>query len=97
MEFRCSNRRKQCLPQEPNPASALEIAKRLEVEPAACLYVGDSGVDMKTAAAAGMFPVGVVWGFRDREELEGNGAQVIIKTPLELLRLLNGYPRSELG
>ena len=34
----------------------------------------ESAVDMLTAYAAGMYPIGVLWGFRDREELESNGA-----------------------
>ena len=49
------------------------------------LYVGDSGVDMKTGRAAGIFTVGVLWGFRDREELVENGADAVISKPLELL------------
>ena len=44
---------------------------------------------MKTAVNAGMYPVGVLWGFRDREELVSNGARSIIKKPLELLDLIN--------
>ena len=54
-------------PRKPNPASALEIARRLGVPPAECLYVGDSGVDMQTARAAHMCSVGALWGFRGRE------------------------------
>lgn len=76
------------LPQKPDPAGALEVAAWLGTSPAAFLYLGDSGVDMQTAVAAGMFPVGALWGFRPREELEANGAQVCIASPLEVLDLL---------
>ena len=58
------------------------------MRPNECLYLGDSGVDMKTAVAAGMFPVGVLWGFRSSEELLGEGAQGLIEQPLEILTLL---------
>jgi phosphoglycolate phosphatase len=75
-------------PRKPDPASALETARRLAVPPEACLYVGDSGVDMQTARAAGMFAVGVLWGFRGREELQRAGAQVLVEAPLEILGLL---------
>jgi phosphoglycolate phosphatase len=75
-------------PLKPNPAAALRIATRLGIEPAAWLYVGDTSVDMLTAVAAGMFPVGVLWGFRDEPELRESGAKVIIRQPLELLDLL---------
>ncbi len=70
---------------KPNPAGALEIARRLEVPPEAFVYVGDSGVDMRTATSARMRPVGAAWGFRGREELQRDGARVLIEQPLELL------------
>jgi len=75
-------------PHKPDPAGALEISTRLNIPPAAFLYLGDSGVDMETAVAAGMFPVGVLWGFRGAEELEERGAQALISHPLEVLNLL---------
>ena len=76
-------------PRKPNPASAIETAKRLGVSPAECLYVGDSGIDMQTARAAHMRSVGALWGFRDQEELLKDGAQHLIDKPSEVLDLLN--------
>jgi phosphoglycolate phosphatase len=73
---------------KPDPAAALQIAARLGVQPSEMLYVGDTGTDMKTAVAAGMFPVGALWGFRDAAELTANGAKALIARPLELLELL---------
>ena len=52
------------------------------------LYVGDSGVDIETAAAAGVRSAGVTWGFRDRQELVGAGAVHIVDRPAQLLELL---------
>ena len=52
------------------------------------LYVGDSGVDMQTAAAAGVRSVGVTWGFRERTELEEAGARHIVDNPAKILELL---------
>jgi phosphoglycolate phosphatase len=75
-------------PLKPDPASALQIAEQLKIEPARWLYVGDTRVDMETAVGAGMFPVGVLWGFRDEPELRDSGAKVILREPGELLRLL---------
>ena len=77
------------VPRKPDPAGALEVADVLGIVPAAFLYVGDSGVDMKTARAAGMFAVGVSWGFRPVEELRSTGAQAIIDHPSELLGLID--------
>ncbi len=73
---------------KPDPAGALGIAKKLHLQPAEILYVGDTGTDMKTAVAAGMFPMGALWGFRDTVELTANGARALIVRPLELLGLL---------
>lgn len=76
------------LPKKPDPQGALEIAQRLGLPPGAFLYVGDSDIDMKTANAAGMYPVGALWGFRTADELIRNGAKALIRKPLELLELL---------
>ena len=76
------------VPRKPDPAGALETAQLLGVAPERILYLGDSGTDMKTAVAAGMFPVGALWGFRTREELLANGAAAVIPHPTELLGLL---------
>jgi phosphoglycolate phosphatase len=76
------------VPRKPDPRAALGIAAELGVVPGRCLFVGDTGVDMRTAAAAGMYGVGVLWGFRGRDELASAGARAIIARPQELLALL---------
>lgn len=73
---------------KPDPAGAIEIAEQFNIPPEQILYLGDTGVDMKTAVAAGMYPVGVLWGFRDKNELMENGAKVVISRPDELLRII---------
>jgi phosphoglycolate phosphatase len=73
---------------KPDPTTALEIASGLNLRPEQFLYVGDTGTDMATAIAAGMFPVGALWGFRDAAELTRHGAKVLIARPAELLGLL---------
>jgi len=77
------------VPKKPDPAGALEIARQRSISPEEFLYLGDTGTDMKTANAAGMYPVGVLWGFRTAEELETNGAKTIIERPVELLELIS--------
>jgi phosphoglycolate phosphatase len=72
-------------PAKPDPTGALAVAEALNVAPHDVLYVGDTATDMKTACAAGMFALGVTWGFRDREELEANGAAQVIDAPAEAL------------
>jgi phosphoglycolate phosphatase len=76
------------VPKKPDPTMALAIARDLAIPPARILYLGDSGTDMRTAVAAGMFPVGALWGFRAAAELQADGARMLISRPVELLGLL---------
>ena len=70
---------------KPSPDGALYVANILGLKPEDILYVGDTSTDMKTGKSAGMYTIGVLWGFRERTELEENGADIIISTPEELL------------
>ena len=75
-------------PKKPDPTGARQIAAELGLSEGEFLYVGDTGTDMRTAIAAGMFPVGALWGFRTREELMETGAKVLIEQPGDLLNLM---------
>jgi phosphoglycolate phosphatase len=79
------------VPLKPDPTAALEIAKCLQIPPARFAYLGDSAVDMETAVAAGMFPVGALWGFRSEDELVAGGARVLIREPIDLLDVLENF------
>jgi len=74
---------------KPDPAGALFVAAVLGVEPTSVVYVGDSSIDMLTATRAGMYAVGVCWGFRPESELRAHGAQSLIHHPLELVTLID--------
>lgn len=78
------------VPRKPDPAGALRISSELGIDPAGWLYLGDTKTDMQTAAAAGMMPVGALWGFRDRGELVAHGARVLVERPGEVVGLLEG-------
>jgi phosphoglycolate phosphatase len=73
---------------KPDPAGALETARRLNIAPDRIVYVGDSDTDMSTATAAGMRAVGALWGFRDAAELTAAGADIVIRHPCEIAGLL---------
>jgi len=75
-------------PRKPDPAAALEVAAQLGLPPGAFLYLGDTNTDMQTALAAGMYPLGALWGFRPAEELAASGAKALIAQPMELLKFL---------
>lgn len=79
---------RQGIPKKPDPHGVIEILNHLKVPAESCLYLGDTSIDMKTAVAAKVYPVGVLWGFRSKEELLEHGARTLIETPLDLLTLL---------
>jgi phosphoglycolate phosphatase len=74
-------------PRKPDPSGALQIMERMGLEPVECLYIGDSGIDMQTATAAGLYAVGVLWGFRTADELLSNGARVLVEKPADIIPL----------
>ena len=76
------------VPRKPDPTAAVFIAEKLGFTKEACIYIGDSDTDMMTGNNAGMFPVGVTWGFRDRDVLIEHGAKYLIDHPQELLTII---------
>jgi phosphoglycolate phosphatase len=76
------------VPKKPDPAAALMIARGMGIDPARFVYLGDSGTDMMTAKAAGMYPAGALWGFRGADELTTAGALTLIERPEEIFPLL---------
>lgn len=56
-------------PRKPDPTAALKLAAACGARPERTLYVGDSNVDVGTAANAGMTAAWVSWGFRTREDM----------------------------
>jgi phosphoglycolate phosphatase len=74
------------IPRKPDPTVALAILAGFGSPPAESLFIGDSAVDMHTAKAAGMVAIGVAWGFRGETELLANGADHILRTPMDLNR-----------
>lgn len=72
---------------KPAPDAPLKAAEMLQAAPGECMYIGDTGTDMQTGTAAGMFTVGVLWGYRDQKELAENGADSFAEKPEEILKL----------
>lgn len=79
---------RQGVPRKPDPAGALEIADLFGIPTNEFLYFGDTGTDMVTAKAAGMFAVGVLWGFRTADELLESGADLLIEKPLDIFKFI---------
>jgi phosphoglycolate phosphatase len=73
---------------KPDPSVAISIAQELCLPPGQIVFVGDSAVDVQTALAAGMQPVGVTWGYRSEQEIRAGGPCRIVHSAAELSALL---------
>ena len=76
--------KRDALPLKPDPTVVFDVMERFGVSADECVYVGDTATDMHTGKNAGIYTVGVLWGFRDEKELCDSGADVIAATPDEL-------------
>lgn len=75
---------KEGMRKKPDPQGVMQIMKELGAKPEECYYFGDTDTDMKTGKAAGLYTVGVLWGFRTRQELEENQADCILEDPSQI-------------
>ena len=82
----CVARGQTDIPVKPDPAGTQIVLEELGVTADECIFVGDSGVDLKTAENSGMDFIGVSWGFRTVEELVSSGATLVVNHPDEILR-----------
>lgn len=71
---------------KPAPDTLLACMEALHCKPAETVYVGDSDVDIQTAANAGVPCISVLWGFRDRAFLTASGAGIFAQSPCEICR-----------
>lgn len=81
---------KEGIRRKPAPDTAVTALQELGASAEDAVYVGDSDVDIQTAANAGMDCISVSWGFRDTAFLQAHGASRIIDHPSQLSQLLCG-------
>lgn len=80
---------------KPHPAPLLEAARRLNVEPSRCIYVGDDERDVIAGRAAGMGTVAATYGYLgSNADVIKWGADAPIDSPLSLLGLLKERRRA---
>ena len=84
IEFVAIEGNREGAPLKPDPAIIHNILCKAGVEHCDAVMVGDSGIDIRTAAAANIDSIGVSWGFRFAEELYDAGAKVVVTTSEEL-------------
>ena len=77
-------------PKKPDPAAVKYLTEKYTREGQTPLYVGDSAVDMQTAQNAGIDCCGVLWGFREREELERFSPRYIAESVSKLRSIIFG-------
>ena len=75
---------------KPAPDSVNEVLKTLGCSRDRAVYIGDSDVDIQTAANAQMDHIIVEWGFRDVPFLIAKGAKVLVEKPEEILEIVDG-------
>ncbi len=73
---------------KPAPDTVFEALRILNIPKEQAVYVGDSEVDIATAANAGMQCITVTWGFRTRKEQEEAGADLFVEKPEEIIPCL---------
>ena len=78
---------KEGVPRKPDPSALLLMAGDLGADPSEIIYIGDSEVDIRTGQAAGVKTVLVSWGFRQPEDLRKAGAERIVDSTQEILKL----------
>ncbi len=71
-------------PLKPDPESVFEIVEDFGVARSECFYIGDTATDIETAKNAGLYSIGVLWGFRDEAELRSAGADTIVSNPMDI-------------
>lgn len=75
-------------PKKPDPYWVNKAIDDFGLDKSEIIYVGDSGVDMQTAVNSGLYSCGVTWGFREKEELIANGAEIICSGCNELKKII---------
>ena len=75
---------------KPHPEPLLEAARRIGVDPARCVYVGDDLRDVQAGRAAGMATLAAAWGYLGQgEPIHAWGADAVIEDPHGLLNWLD--------
>ncbi len=74
---------------KPHPAPILHAAQAFGLAPEACVMVGDTAVDMRSARRAGAWAVGVLCGFGQERELWHAGAHLVLPSTADLLAILS--------
>ena len=76
------------VPRKPDPAAVREIMQYHQVVAEQVFFVGDSEIDIQTAQNAGIFSIGVSWGYRSSSALVDQGVDLLVEEPGDLLSFI---------
>lgn len=76
------------IPVKPNPTIVEEILQITKIEKEACIYIGDSPIDMQTAKNADVQAIGVSWGFRPIEELQVYKPKYVVNSAKQIEEII---------
>lgn len=93
IEYAVGEDEKNGVRRKPNPDMLIEAMKRLETSPDETLFIGDSEVDVQTAASANVDCMSVLWGFCDEDFLRENGASHFAAVPSDILNFIDADRR----
>lgn len=91
--FTCIYGQQECYPVKPHPEVVFLTLMELKLTSKECYFIGDSRVDIETGDNASMETIGVEWGLRGYKELFEAQADYIVKTPQEIIEVLNNENR----
>lgn len=80
---------KEDVPKKPHPQGAINIANAFHLSSNEIVYIGDTPTDIYTARNANMKSIGVLWGFRTKEELQEAGADFLAQTPQDIWEIIH--------
>jgi phosphoglycolate phosphatase len=75
-------------PNKPAPDGVYYALEKMDSKLSNTVFVGDADTDILTAKNAGLKSIGVLWGFRDREIIEAEGAEYIVETAEDVANLI---------
>lgn len=76
------------IPHKPSPESVFGVMEELGITKEETVFVGDSNVDVKTAANAGIPSIGVLWGFKGRASFPEEQPNYLAEKPEDIKNIL---------
>ena len=73
---------------KPDKTATLNILEKLNVKKENAVFIGDGETDVLTSINAGIKNISVLWGDRDKNQLQKVGATTFVRHPKEILSLI---------